>query len=85
MTNSESTKKRLGAARGVSTIHKVVVKKARGKKYKVRYNECGVPIGTTRKTLQSYIGMLARTMIPINISNWPGVNPDLKTKLWCER
>lgn len=82
VTSSESTKKRLGAARGVSALHKVLVKKARGKKFKIRYNEFGVPIGNTRKTLQSYIGMLARTMIPIDISNWTKVDADVKAKLW---
>ncbi|XP_074342968.1 uncharacterized protein LOC141680728 [Apium graveolens] len=82
MTTSESAKKRLGGARGVSALHKVVVKKARGKKFKVRYNDFGVPIGNTRPTLQSYIGMLARTMIPIDTENWPKVDCDLKAKLW---
>ncbi|XP_074367777.1 uncharacterized protein LOC141708178 isoform X1 [Apium graveolens] len=82
MTTSESAKKRLGGARGVSALHKVVVKKARGKKFKVRYNNFGVPIGNTRPTLQSYIGMLAGTMIPIDTENWPKVDCDLKAKLW---
>ena len=48
-------------------MHKVVAKKAKGKKYKIRYNKLGVPIGETRPTLQSYIGMLARNMIPFDI------------------
>lgn len=84
LTSSESTKKRLGGARGVSALHKVVVKKAQGKKYKIRYNKFGVPTGSNRATLQSYIGMLARSMILIDISNWTNVDPDLKEKLWLD-
>ncbi|KAL6582612.1 hypothetical protein OROMI_004690 [Orobanche minor] len=45
VTASESAKKRYGGARGVSAMYKVVVKKAQGKKSKVRCNELGVPIG----------------------------------------
>lgn len=83
-TTSESTKKRLGAARGVSALHKVVVKKAQGRKFKIRVNQFGVPTGSNRCTLQSYIGMLARSMIPIDISSWPHVDPALKQKLWLD-
>lgn len=84
VTSSESAKKRHGAARGVSTMYKVVAKKVQGKKSKVICNEHGVPIGQTRHTLQSYVGMLARSMIPIDIPNWPSVDPELKEKLWLD-
>lgn len=65
-------------------MHKVVMKKAQGKKFKVRYNRIGIPIGDTRHTLQSYVGMLARTMVPIDVSSWPKVDPVLKAKLWSD-
>ena len=84
VTSTESAKKRLGAARGVSALHKVLVKKAQGKKIKIRYNELGEPIGDTRATLQSYIGMVARNMIPIDIPSWPEVDTELKEKLWLD-
>ncbi|KAL8094306.1 hypothetical protein AgCh_036000 [Apium graveolens] len=75
------TKRRLGAARGVSSLKKVLVRKAQVKRFKIRYNEFGVPVGDTRCTLQSYIGHLARTMIPIDIESWPKVDRELKDKL----
>lgn len=84
VTTSESTKTRYGAARGVSAMYKVVVKKAHGKKAKVRCNAHGVPIGNTRHILQSYTGMLARTMIPIDYPNWSRVPAELKEKLWLD-
>lgn len=83
-TNSNSAKRRLGAARGVSSLKKVLVRKAQGKRFKIRYNEFGVPVGDTRCTLQSYIGHLARTMIPIDIDSWPNVDRELKDKLWLD-
>ena len=77
-------RKRLGASRGVSSLHKVVVKKAQGKRFRVQYNQFGEPVGDTRCTLQSYIGHLARTMIPIDIDSWPHVDRELKEKLWLD-
>lgn len=84
VTSTESAKKRYGSARGVSAMYKVVVKKAQGKKTKVTCNSLGVPIGENRHVLQSYTGMLARTMIPINHPNWPSIDAELKDKLWLD-
>lgn len=84
VTSTQSTKRSSGAPRSVCAMHKVVMKKAQGKKFKVRYNEIGVPVGDTRHTLQSYIGMIARTMVPIDIPSWPHVDPELKQKLWID-
>lgn len=84
VTSSESTKKRQGGVRGISSLHKVIAKKAQGKKYKIRYNEFGVPIGQNRSILQSYIGMAARNKIPIDIPSWPDVDSELKAKLWLD-
>lgn len=71
-----------GGKRGVSAMHKVIVRKARGKKFKVSSNELGAPTGSARPKLQSYIGYAARSMIPIDIPSWPHVDPELKSKLW---
>lgn len=84
VTTTETAKKRYGGARGVSSMYKVVVKKAQGKKLKVQCNAHGVPVGSTRHNLQSYTGMLARTMIPIDIPNWSRVPNELKEKLWLD-
>lgn len=84
-TSTESNKKKNnGAVRGVCAMHKVVMKKAQGKKLKVSCNRLGVPVGDTRHTLQSYVGMLARTMVPIDILSWPKVDSDLKEKIWSD-
>ncbi|KAL8105256.1 hypothetical protein AgCh_029157 [Apium graveolens] len=82
VTTTKSEKKRYGVARGPSAMSKVVIKKAQGKKFKVRCNYIGVIIGRVRHTLQSYIRMLARTIILIDIKSWPFVERELKNKLW---
>ncbi|XP_074347390.1 uncharacterized protein LOC141686242 [Apium graveolens] len=90
-TNSEQTNtttntatRKSGGKQCVCAMYKVIVKKARGKKVKVTANEWGIPNGETRARLQSYIGMLARTTIPIDIPTWPNVDPELKSKLWLD-
>lgn len=40
------------------------------KKLKVEFDKNGTPIGKNGEALQSYIGVLARTKIPISIENW---------------
>nr|XP_017237833.1 PREDICTED: uncharacterized protein LOC108210888 [Daucus carota subsp. sativus] len=82
-TSTQSTKTRTsGGTRSVCAMHKVVIKKARGENFKVRFNQVGLPVGDGRHKLQSYLGMLARTTVPIDIPSWPKVDPKLKEKLW---
>lgn len=81
---SDSKKKKAGSFERCFISHKVVVKKAQGKRFRVQYNQFGEPVGDTRCTLQSYIGHLARTMIPIDIDSWPRVDRELKEKLWLD-
>lgn len=81
-SSTQSKKRSSGAARGVCAMHKVVMKKAKGEKLNLRFNQVAVPVGDERHKLQSYIGMLARTMVPIDIPSWPKVDPELKEKIW---
>lgn len=81
VTTTESTKKKFGGPMSVCAMHKLVKNIPHGQKYKVIYNECGIPIGSTRYILQSYVGMLARHMVPIDMSSWPNVSSDLKEKI----
>jgi hypothetical protein len=82
VTSSGSAKTR--GTRGVVQMYKVLVKKSLKKKMKVSYNPRGSPCGSTRPPLQSYIGLLARRMVPINIESWPKVDNELKEKLWVD-
>ena len=84
VTTSETAKKKRGGARGVSAMYKVVVRKALGKKTKISCNAHGVPTRDTRHNLQSYTGMLARRMVPIDYPNWSKVPDELKEKIWID-
>lgn len=84
VTAADSVQNKCRGKRSVCAMHKVIVRKSRGKKFKVTCNEFGAPNGETRKKLQSYIGMLARTMIPIDIPSWPQVDSTLKSKIWID-
>ena len=65
-------------------MYKVVVRKAMGKKTKISCNAHGVPTRDARHNLQSYTGMLARTMVPIDYPNWSKVPDVLKEKIWID-
>ncbi|XP_042448989.1 uncharacterized protein LOC122033906 [Zingiber officinale] len=56
-----------------------------GKKAKIDYDDMGRPLyNTNGKTLQSYIGSIARIIVQINIKSWPNVPENIKQKLWEE-
>lgn len=48
----------------------------------VDFNELSEPIGPNSKYLSSYIGTLAREMVPMNISHWKKFDDRLKDDLW---
>ncbi|KAL5726737.1 hypothetical protein ACHQM5_000003 [Ranunculus cassubicifolius] len=45
-------------------------KMKKGDKINVEHNERGQPIGIGRKDLQSYIGILAKSRVPITLGAW---------------
>ncbi|XP_061988645.1 uncharacterized protein LOC133712759 [Rosa rugosa] len=68
--------------RGMVSMNKITRRLIRGKKLKVNSNADGEPIGKAAKEMQSYIGVLARTKIPISINDWRNVPLDEKDKIW---
>ncbi|XP_040374653.1 uncharacterized protein LOC121052830 [Rosa chinensis] len=68
--------------RGMVTMNKITRRLIRAKKLKVNSNADGEPIGKAAKEMQSYIGVLARTKIPISINDWRNVPLDEKDKIW---
>ncbi|KAH7853541.1 hypothetical protein Vadar_003777 [Vaccinium darrowii] len=53
-----------------------------GVKKVIEYNDKGHPIGENSKKYASYLGVLARTMVPISHGDWFKVPPHIKVKLW---
>ncbi|XP_040369394.1 uncharacterized protein LOC121051272 [Rosa chinensis] len=64
------------------TMNKITRRLIRAKKLKVNSNADGEPIGKAAKEMQSYIGVLERTKIPISINDWRNVPLDEKDKIW---
>ncbi|KAL6227708.1 hypothetical protein ACLB2K_001665 [Fragaria x ananassa] len=54
----------------------------RGKKAVVEFNPKGVPFGKVASEMASYIGVLARTTVPISVESWPKVDKNLKNEIW---
>ncbi|XP_040367479.1 uncharacterized protein LOC112180552 [Rosa chinensis] len=68
--------------RGMVTMSRITNRLIRGKRLTVKFNEKGEPVGKAAKEMQSYIGVLARTKIPISINDWREVDLDEKEKIW---
>ncbi|KAI3902157.1 hypothetical protein MKW92_008566 [Papaver armeniacum] len=70
------------ARRGPTTLSKAF-RSSSGLKKVVEYNELGQPVGLAAAHLSSYMGVLARHMVPIIHEKWSKVPRSLKDKIWC--
>lgn len=68
--------------RGMVTMSRITKRLIRGKKLKVMFNANGEPVGAAATEMQSYIGVLARTKVPISVADWREVDPEIKQKIW---
>ncbi|KAL6183719.1 hypothetical protein ACLB2K_045130 [Fragaria x ananassa] len=68
--------------RGMVTMSRVNRRLVRGRKLRVKYNDDGEPVGRVAKEMQSYIGVLARTKVLINVKDWRLVALSVKDNIW---
>ena len=76
--NNDDTKIEAEKAKNVRTytLYKEILSlRAQGLKKKFKVNHLGQPIGRTFITLETYMGYLAHTWVPISIPTWKDV-PD---------
>lgn len=66
---------------GAVTMHRIVRRKILGIKLLVPFNNKGEPYGDAGSEMQSYIGVLARTKVPICIDSWTHVPKERKNKI----
>ncbi|PRQ42883.1 hypothetical protein RchiOBHm_Chr3g0462471 [Rosa chinensis] len=64
------------------TMSKMTKGRVLKKRLRVQFDRNGSPVGKNAEKMQSYIGVLARTKIPISIASWPGVDKKKKNTLW---
>ncbi|KAM6570662.1 hypothetical protein CsatB_018647 [Cannabis sativa] len=73
--NSSTTK-------GVVKLAKIIADKLNGIKRHLKFNKKGKSIGTPNRELQCYLGMQAKTMVPITIDHWRHVPAAILDNLW---
>ncbi|CAL2256910.1 unnamed protein product [Prunus armeniaca] len=66
----------------INTMSHVVKRKIQKIKHVVEYNKSGKPHGKAAIETQSYIGVLARTRVPLVDKKWTQLPKDLKEHIW---
>ncbi|KAI5323428.1 hypothetical protein L3X38_032500 [Prunus dulcis] len=70
--------------RGMSTMPRVVKRKLQKLRPIVEYNKMGKGIGQAHIEMQSYIGVLARSRVPLVDKKWSQIPKDVKEQIWEE-
>lgn len=70
------------SGRGITTMPRVVKRKFQKIKPVIEYNKKGQPYGLANKEMQSYIGVLARSRVPLSDLKWKKVDNDVKEQIW---
>ena len=70
------------SGRGISTMSRVVKRKIEKVKPVVEFNKDGKPHGKDAVEMQSYIGVLARTRVPLVDKKWKQLPKDVKEQIW---
>ncbi|RVW24082.1 hypothetical protein CK203_091324 [Vitis vinifera] len=68
--------------RGTTRKSMIIRNRNRGIKLVIKYNVDGIYVRESSVHLTSYLGVLARTMVPIRYNTWRDVPEQLKDKLW---
>ncbi|KAI5333394.1 hypothetical protein L3X38_023525 [Prunus dulcis] len=68
--------------RGMSTMPRVVKRKLQKVRPIVEYNKMGKGIGQAHIEMQSYIGVLARSRVPLVDKKWSQIPKDVKEQIW---
>ncbi|VVA38367.1 PREDICTED: PRUPE_6G193600, partial [Prunus dulcis] len=68
--------------RGMSTMPRVVKRKLQKLRPIVEYNKRGKGIGQAHSEMQPYIGVLARSRVPLVDKKWSEIPKDIKEQIW---
>ncbi|KAL6269640.1 hypothetical protein ACE6H2_026551 [Prunus campanulata] len=70
------------SSRGISTMPRVVKRKYQKIKPVVEYNKRGKACGPAHIEMQSYIGVLAHSRVPLVDKKWAKIPKDIKEQIW---
>ena len=79
-----SSAEKVKRKRGSTTMPRVVKARSHGEVNEVTYNRRGQYLGEVNTEMQSYLGVIARTTVPINFKNWLSIPEELKNKIWIQ-
>ena len=75
-----SSAEKIKRKRGPTTMPRVVKARSHGEVKEATYNRRGQSLREVNTEMQSYLGVIARTTVPINFKNWLSVPEELKNK-----
>ncbi|KAF4391068.1 hypothetical protein F8388_024900 [Cannabis sativa] len=75
-------KKKNRKTKGIVRLAKIIADKIKGIKMYLKFNKRGQSIGTPERALQCYLGMQAKSMVPITIDNWHDVPAATLENVW---
>ncbi|CAL2259548.1 unnamed protein product [Prunus armeniaca] len=81
-TNTTTISEDSKSGRGMSTMPRVVKRKLQKIKPVVEYNKRGKGCGPAHIEMQSYIGVLARSKVPLVDKKWAEIPKDIKEQIW---
>ena len=76
-----SSAKKVKRKTGPTTMPRVVKARSHGEVKEVTYNRRGQSLGEVNTEMESYLGVISRTTVPINFENWFSVPEELKNKI----
>ena len=68
--------------RGITRKSMIIKNRSKGVKLVIKYNPDGFYVGQVSMHLTSFLGVLARTMVPIRYNSWRDVPIQVKNNLW---
>ncbi|KAL6323754.1 hypothetical protein AAG906_002222 [Vitis piasezkii] len=68
--------------RGITRKSMIIKNRSRGVKLLIKYNLDGIYVGQAFVHLTSFLGVLARTMVPIRYNSWRDIPIQVKNNLW---
>jgi hypothetical protein len=82
MSSDEKKDEKKTCTRGPTLMSDIIHGRSKGARMEVTYNKRGQPIGLGGKRLATFIGVMARTTIPITYDTWKDVPLSLKEIIW---
>ena len=68
--------------RGRTRLKNVIENRSKGIREKIQYDEKGQEVEEENISFHSFLGITAREVVPINVSDWRKVSKKIKARLW---